>query len=82
DEIKNELGADALFYQDLDDLKKAVKAGNPSIKRHCMACLDGDYPTGDITEETILDWEQQREKSKEQLEKIKHDEVVSDPLCC
>lgn len=77
-EIEKELGADALFYQDIEDLKKAVKAGNPKIKRHCMACLDGEYPTSDITPETIKNWEDQRKKSKEQLKKIKHDELVSD----
>lgn len=71
DEICAKLGADALFYQDLEDLKKAVKTGNPKIKRHCMACMDGDYPTGDITTETIDEWEQQRRESHEKLEKIK-----------
>jgi len=71
EEICKELGADALFYQDIEDLKKAVKAGNPKIKRHCMACMDGEYPTGDITSETIDEWERQRKESHEKLEKIK-----------
>jgi len=71
EEICQKLGADALFYQDLEDLKKAVKAGNPSIKRHCMACMDGEYPTGDITGKTIDEWEKQRKESHEKLEKIK-----------
>jgi amidophosphoribosyltransferase len=71
EEICKELGADALFYQDIEDLKKAVKAGNPKIKRHCMACMDGEYPTGDITADTIDEWERQRKESHEKLEKIK-----------
>jgi amidophosphoribosyltransferase len=71
EEICKELGADALFYQDIEDLKKAVKAGNPKIKRHCMACMDGEYPTGDITADTIDEWERQRKESHEKLEQIK-----------
>ncbi len=71
EEIQKKLGADALFYQDIEDLKKAVKQGNPKIKRHCMACMDGDYPTGDITEKTIEQWEQERRESHAKLEKIR-----------
>jgi amidophosphoribosyltransferase len=71
EEICKALGADALFYQDIEDLKKSVKAGNPKIKSHCMACMDGNYPTGDITESTIEEWEEQRRISHEKLEKIK-----------
>ncbi len=72
EEICQKLGADALFYQDIEDLKKSVKVGNKNIKRHCMACMDGEYPTKDITEEALQDWENQRRKSHEKLEKAKH----------
>jgi len=71
EEIRKKLGADALFYQDIEDLKKSVKVGNKKIKRHCMACMDGEYPTGDITPEAMEDWENQRRKSHEKLDKIK-----------
>jgi len=78
DEIRVKLNADALFYQDLDDLKKSVKVGNKNIKRHCMACMDGEYPTKDITREAMEDWENQRRKSHEKLEKIKQGQPVED----
>ena len=71
EEIAQKIGADGLFYQEIEDLKKAVKAGNPKIKRHCMACMDADYPTGDITQDTIVEWEKQRKESHAKLEKIK-----------
>lgn len=71
EEICEKLGADALFYQDIEDLKKAVRAGNKNIKRHCMACMDQQYPTKDITEEAMQDWENQRRKSHEELKKAK-----------
>lgn len=72
DEIREKLGADALFYQDIEDLKKSVKVGNKKIKRHCMACMDGEYPTNDITEDALEEWENQRRKSHERMAKIKH----------
>lgn len=53
EEIGKAIGADAIFYQDLKDLVAAVKAGNPKIKNFCTACLDGKYPTPDITEEVL-----------------------------
>lgn len=72
DEIARTLGVDALFYQDIEDLKKSVKVGNKKIKRHCMACMDGEYPTGDITEESIVEWENKRRESHKKLEQAKH----------
>lgn len=71
EEIREKLGADALFYQDIEDLKKAVRAGNPRIKKHCMACMDEQYPTKDITPKVITEWEEQRKKSHKKLELVK-----------
>lgn len=71
EEIQKKLGADALFYQTGEDLKKAVRAGNPKIKNFCMACMDGKYPTGDIKENTVEEWEQERRISHQKLERIK-----------
>ncbi|MBU0981162.1 amidophosphoribosyltransferase [Patescibacteria group bacterium] len=53
EETAKKIGADALFYQELDDLVSAVQEGNPKIKKFCMACFDGKYPTGDVTEEVL-----------------------------
>lgn len=78
DEICKRLGADALFYQSLEDLKKSVRVGNKNIKRHCMACMDGEYPTKDINESALQDWENQRRKSHEKLEAVKHGLPVID----
>lgn len=80
EEIREKLGADALFYQDIEDLKASVKVGNPKIKKHCMACMDGNYPTGDITEHTIEQWEQERRESHEKLEKIKQGLPILDTV--
>ncbi|MDO5667316.1 MAG: amidophosphoribosyltransferase [Alcaligenaceae bacterium] len=47
-QIAEEIGADALVYQDLDDLKLAVSELNPEIARFDASCFDGDYVTGDV----------------------------------
>jgi amidophosphoribosyltransferase len=50
EQICQEIGADALIYQDLDALVKDVKLSNPQIKNFDCSCFDGKYVTGDIDE--------------------------------
>ena len=52
--IRREIGADTLTYQTMEGMVRAVKEGNPSIARFCSACMDGDYPTGDV-DQSVLD---------------------------
>ena len=61
EEICREIGADKLIYQDLDDLKVAVRKANPAIKYFDASCFDGDYITGDITPEYLDEIEAARE---------------------
>ncbi len=61
EEICREIGADKLIYQDLDDLKAAVRKANPAIKYFDASCFDGDYITGDITAEYLDEIETARE---------------------
>ncbi len=61
EEICREIGADKLIYQDLDDLKAAVRKANPAIKYFDASCFDGDYITGDITPEYLDEVEAARE---------------------
>jgi amidophosphoribosyltransferase len=60
DEVARKIGADAVFYQDLDDLIKAVGKGNTRIKRFDTSCFSGEYVTGDVTEEYLQALEHQR----------------------
>jgi len=64
DEICREIGADRLVYQDLDDLKAAVRKANPAIRYFEASCFDGDYITGDITLEYLNTIESAREAGK------------------
>ncbi|APZ42952.1 amidophosphoribosyltransferase [Acidihalobacter ferrooxydans] len=46
DEIAQAICADRLFYQDLDDLIRAVRKGNPKLEQFDTAVFDGHYVTG------------------------------------
>jgi amidophosphoribosyltransferase len=59
-QVAKKVGADMVIYQPLSSLKKAVQMENPKIKNFCGACFDGNYPTGDITPETLKKIETER----------------------
>ena len=60
EEIALEIGADAVVYQDLDDLIAAIRSVNPNIERFDASCFDGCYVTGDVTEAYLARLEGQR----------------------
>jgi amidophosphoribosyltransferase len=69
DQIAKKIGADKVIYQTLDNLKAAVRLGNPKITHFCAACFDGIYPTGDVTPEILKEIEKERKIIQEgQLE--------------
>ena len=49
EEIRQIIGCDALIYQDVDGMKKAIGSLNPAIHNFDASCFDGVYVTGDIT---------------------------------
>jgi amidophosphoribosyltransferase len=59
-EIAQEIGADAVIYQDLSDLISAVRSVNPAIEQFDASCFDGCYVTGDVTEAYLARLEGQR----------------------
>ena len=64
EEIREELGADALFYQKLEDLIWAAKEGNPEIGSFDCSCFDGNYITGSVTPEYLSELESSSRVSK------------------
>ncbi len=60
-EIAVELGADAVFYQTLDDMNHAVKGVAAGFTNLCNACFDGKYPTPQVNESVLLEIERDRE---------------------
>lgn len=65
DSIRRYLGVDKLLYQTTTDLVEAVtRRGQHQIERPCMACMDGDYICGKITEDKIRILEEKREAER------------------
>ena len=60
EQVAQQIGADAVVYQALDDLVSSVADESPRIERMCTACFSGEYPTGDITSEMLLQIESER----------------------
>lgn len=50
DEVGELIGADWLIYQDLDELVRCSKDGNPEVERFECSVFDGVYVTGDVDE--------------------------------
>ncbi|HEY6512032.1 MAG TPA: amidophosphoribosyltransferase [Burkholderiaceae bacterium] len=50
EEIRRFIGADALIYQDVDAMKRVVKALNPRLDGFEASCFDGVYITGDVSD--------------------------------
>ncbi len=68
DQIREIIGCDALIYQDVDAMKKAIASLNPRIKEFDASCFDGRYIAGDITLEDIFLLNAKRLIAEEQSE--------------
>jgi amidophosphoribosyltransferase len=65
-QIEQELGADRLIYQGLDDLIAACREGNAGISRFDTSCFSGEYITG--VEDGYLEDLQARRSDQAKLE--------------
>lgn len=52
-QIAKVIGADWLVYQDLEDLIETVRHGNPDVKEFDTSVFDGEYVTGDVTQDYL-----------------------------
>jgi amidophosphoribosyltransferase len=74
DEVREIIGCDALIYQDVEGMKRAVlKAapstpGTPRLDGFDASCFDGIYVTGDINAEDIARINQARIGQEDPLE--------------
>ena len=73
-EIAHEIGADLLIYQDLDALKNAVRATNPSLREFEASCFDGRYITGDITADYLSQLAVVRDELRGETEDLLEDQ--------
>jgi amidophosphoribosyltransferase len=65
DQVAKKIGADKVIYQTLENLKAAVRTGNPKLTHFCAACFDGIYPTGDVTPEILKEIEDERRSAQD-----------------
>jgi amidophosphoribosyltransferase len=53
EEIRDFIGADALIYQDVAAMKRAVGSLNPRLAGFEASCFDGVYVTGDVSDADV-----------------------------
>ncbi len=76
-EIEMELGADRLFFQDLDDLIDAVqKRGKSLVDRFDTSVFDGVYVTGDVTSSYLDELERARSDGAKEEMRSRQDETI------
>ena len=62
-EVADQIGADWLVYQDLEDLITCAREGNPEIQAFDCSVFDGRYVTGDIDDGYLTDLSRSRGES-------------------
>jgi len=68
DEIREIIGCDALIYQDVDGMKKAIGSLNTKLDGFDASCFDGVYVTGDISFDDITRLNENRVNADENEE--------------
>lgn len=71
EEVADALGADKVYYQNLDDLIWSVQVGNDELKHFDTSCFNGKYITGDIDEQYLRRVEKERADANKAKEKRK-----------
>ena len=69
-QLADDIGADELIFQDLDDLKQAITDAAPGLTHFDTSVFDGVYVTGDITEEYLNTLEQKRNDAAKHTEDV------------
>jgi amidophosphoribosyltransferase len=69
-ELAQDIGADELIFQDLQDLKESITEANPTLTHFDTSVFDGHYVTGDVTAEYLATLEKQRNDAARQTEDL------------
>ncbi len=78
EEIQEAIGADRLIYQDLHGLIRSVRHDNSAITEFDTSCFSGEYVTGDVTEDYLLELERRRNDAAKQKREAKHKNLGRD----
>ncbi|MDH3888390.1 MAG: amidophosphoribosyltransferase [Gammaproteobacteria bacterium] len=76
EEVCREIGADWLLFQDLEDLKEAVRKGRPDIDGFDDSVFTGNYITGDIDEDYLNLLQSSRSDAAKDERRSNDDEVI------
>ena len=68
-EIQKLIGADGLFYNTIEDMRRSILIGNPRIKRFSDGCFTGKYPTPEVTPKLLKNLGCGRNETRESFEK-------------
>jgi amidophosphoribosyltransferase len=68
EEVREIIGCDALIYQDVDAMKRAIGSLNPNLKGFDASCFDGVYVTGDVNPDDIARINEARVGQEDPLE--------------
>ena len=60
--IATAIGADAVVYMTIPGMVEAVRGPTTRVSQFCMACMDGHYPTGDVTTKVLRSLESERSR--------------------
>ncbi len=61
--IAEAIGADAVVYMTIPRMVEAVRGPTSRVEGFCKACMDGDYPTGDVTPAVLRTIESERTRA-------------------
>ena len=75
-QISSFIGADRLFYQDLNDLIASVKEDGSEIQKFDASCFDGKYVTEDVTQDYLKELDTVRNDASKQKQTIDISEDV------
>jgi amidophosphoribosyltransferase len=68
-EIQKLIGADGLFYNTIEDMRRSIVIGNPRIKRFSDGCFTGKYPTPEVTPKLLKNLGSGRNETRDAFEK-------------
>jgi amidophosphoribosyltransferase len=76
EQIRDYIGADALIYQDVDAMKRVVRALNPEVAGFEASCFDGQYIAGDISVEEFETMRAQRRQQGDDDDNAEHSRLA------
>jgi len=68
EEIRKYIKADGLFYGTIEDLRKAIRYGNPRLQRFSDGCFTKHYPTPEVTPKLLKELGCGRNQTREEYQ--------------